>query len=132
MNLRKCLLTHNDCCIRGRTIVPKGVMVHSTGCNTPELRRYVAPNDGLLGEPSPRHWNQSGVGACGSACCVYALRILSRTGQDPAALLGVILAFFGGELGLMFWRDALKGKQSRDGSLSDAVPGDVSDSDTEL
>ena len=26
------------------------------------------------------------------------MRILSRTGHDPAALLGVILAFFGGEL----------------------------------
>lgn len=64
MNLHKCLLTNNDCYIRGRTIVPKGIMVHSTGCNTPNLRRYVAPNDGLLGEPSLRHWNQSGVGAC--------------------------------------------------------------------
>ena len=64
MNLHKCLLTSNDCYIRGRTIVPRGVMVHSTGANNPRLSRYVAPNDGLLGEPSLRHWNQSGVGAC--------------------------------------------------------------------
>lgn len=64
MNLRKQLLTNNDCYIRGRTIRPRGVMVHSTGANNPNLRRYVAPNDGLLGEPSLRHWNQSGVGAC--------------------------------------------------------------------
>lgn len=64
MNLHKCLLTSNDCYIRGRTIRPRGVMVHSTGANNPNLRRYVAPNDGLLGEPSLRHWNQSGVGAC--------------------------------------------------------------------
>ena len=35
---------------------------------------------------------------CGTAASAYALRILSRTGHDPAALLGVILAFFGGEL----------------------------------
>ena len=48
---------------------------------------------------------------CGSGCCFYALRILSRTEKDPAALLGVILAFFGGELALMFGRDALKGKE---------------------
>ena len=60
--------------------------------------------------------------AWGTACSLYALRILSRTGQDPAALLGVILAFFGGELGLMFGRDALKGKRTNQ---------DVSDSDTE-
>lgn len=64
MNLRKQLLTNNDCYLRGRTIRPQGVMVHSTGANNPRLSRYVAPNDGLLGEPSLRHWNQSGVGAC--------------------------------------------------------------------
>lgn len=34
----------------------------------------------------------------GSIASLWALRILSRTGNDPAALLGVILAFFGGEL----------------------------------
>ena len=64
MNLHKCILTENDCYIRGRTIAPKGIMIHSTGSDNPELRRYVAPNDGLLGDPSLRHWNQSGVGAC--------------------------------------------------------------------
>lgn len=64
MNLHTCLLTNNDCYIRGRTIRPRGVMVHSTGANNPNLRRYVAPNDGLLGEPSLRHWNQSGTTAC--------------------------------------------------------------------
>lgn len=34
----------------------------------------------------------------GTAASAYALRVLARTGHDPAALLGVILAFFGGEL----------------------------------
>lgn len=38
---------------------------------------------------------------CGTAASAYALRILSRTGHDPAALLGVILGFFGGELLIM-------------------------------
>jgi len=38
---------------------------------------------------------------CATVCSLYALRILSRTGHDPAALLGVILAFFGGELLLL-------------------------------
>lgn len=55
--------------------------------------------------------------ACGTASCFYALRIMSRTDKDPAALLGVILAFFGGELALMFGRTALKGKEDkREGS----------------
>lgn len=49
---------------------------------------------------------------CGTAACAYALRILARTGHDPAALLGVILAFFGGELLLMCLKTVLgeKGK----------------------
>ena len=64
MNLHKVLFTQSDCYRAGRTIVPRGVMVHSTGANNPNLRRYVAPNDGLLGEPSLRHWNQPGVTAC--------------------------------------------------------------------
>ncbi|MEA4932342.1 MAG: N-acetylmuramoyl-L-alanine amidase [Lawsonibacter sp.] len=64
MNLHTCLLTNNDCYRVGKTIVPRGVMIHSTGADNPRLSRYVAPNDGLLGEPALRHWNQSGVGAC--------------------------------------------------------------------
>lgn len=46
--------------------------------------------------------------ACGTAASAYAMRILSRTGHDPAALLGVILAFFGGELLLMCLKTVLK------------------------
>ena len=65
MDLHKCLLTENDCYKAGRKIVPKGVMVHSTGANNPNLRRYVGPDDGLLGQnPNSNHWNMSGVGAC--------------------------------------------------------------------
>ena len=67
MRLYRALLTHNDCYLRGRTIRPQGVMVHSTGANNPYLRRYLAPDDGRLGIPFPRHWNQGGVGACAHA-----------------------------------------------------------------
>ncbi|MEI3140916.1 MAG: N-acetylmuramoyl-L-alanine amidase [Lawsonibacter sp.] len=52
MRLYKALLTHNDC-YSGPDIRPRGVMVHSTGANNPWLRRYVAPDDGLLGAPVP-------------------------------------------------------------------------------
>ena len=64
MRLYTQLLTHNSCYIKGEHIRPRGVMVHSTGAANPWLRRYVAPDDGRLGEPSSRHWNQGGVGAC--------------------------------------------------------------------
>ena len=64
MRLYTQLLVHNSCYIKGERIRPRGVMVHSTGAANPWLRRYVAPDDGRLGEPSSRHWNQGGVGAC--------------------------------------------------------------------
>lgn len=64
MKLYQCLLTESDCYKSGRTMKPKGIMVHSTGANNPKLSRYVAPDDGRLGKPSSNHWNQSGVRAC--------------------------------------------------------------------
>lgn len=52
----------------------------------------------------------------GSASIAWAFRILSRTDNDPAATLVAALAFFGTELGMMFGRDAIKGKEDkRDG-----------------
>lgn len=51
---------------------------------------------------------------CGTAASAYALRILARTGHDPAALLGVILAFFGGELLLMCLKTVLSEKKGKD------------------
>ena len=64
MRLYRQILTENDCYQAGKRIVPKGVVIHSTGANNPNLRRYVAPNDGILGEPSMSHWNQPGKNAC--------------------------------------------------------------------
>lgn len=48
---------------------------------------------------------------CGTVACFGSLRILSHTGQDPAALLGVILAFFGGELLLLCLKTVLGEKK---------------------
>ena len=54
MNLHKLILTNNACYKAGRTIAPKGITVHSTG-----LKRYVGPDDGLLGDNQyNNHWNQ--------------------------------------------------------------------------
>ena len=65
MNLHQCILTGNDCYKSGRTIVPQGIMVHSTAANNPYLKRYVQPDDGLLGKNLwGTDWNRSGVGAC--------------------------------------------------------------------
>lgn len=65
MNLHKLYLTENDCYKRGKYITPKGVMVHSTGSNNPNLKRYVGPDDGLLGtNANGNHWNRPGVQKC--------------------------------------------------------------------
>jgi N-acetylmuramoyl-L-alanine amidase len=71
MNLRKLILTENACYKAGRKITPKGIMVHSTGANNPYLRRYVGPDDGLLGvNEYNNHWNQDKPG--GRQVCVHA------------------------------------------------------------
>ena len=59
MNLHTLIFTNNACYKAGRKITPKGIMVHSTGANNPWLKRYVGPDDGLLGKNQyNNHWNQ--------------------------------------------------------------------------
>ena len=71
MNLHKLILTENACYKAGRKITVKGIMVHSTGANNPNLKRYVGPNDGLLGENQyGNHWNTYHSG--GREVCVHA------------------------------------------------------------
>ena len=70
MNLHTLLLTENACYKSGRTITPKGIMVHSTGANNPNLKRYVGPDDGLLGlNTNNNHWNQDNPD--GRQVCVH-------------------------------------------------------------
>ena len=65
MDIEKCYLTKNDCYQTGQKITPKGIMVHSTGANNTELRRYVQPDDGILGKNNNGNdWNQSGLDVC--------------------------------------------------------------------
>ena len=62
LNIRVRWLTENPCFLwakeKNRVRAPRGVMVHSTGANNPRLSRYIAPDDGEMGPPSSRHWNQ--------------------------------------------------------------------------
>lgn len=71
MKLKTWFLTRNACYKAAVPMEPRGVMVHSTGVNNPELRRYVQPNDGKLGEnPNGNHWNQ--LYPDGKKVCVHA------------------------------------------------------------
>ena len=51
--------------------------------------------------------------AVGTGASAWALRILSRTGHDSAPVLGVILAFFGGELMVLCLNTIMKEKKGR-------------------
>lgn len=65
MKLYKIIFEKNACYKAGKKIVPKGIMVHSTGANNPNLKRYIAPDDGLIGKNTlGNHWNRSGVSKC--------------------------------------------------------------------
>ena len=74
MNLLTCIFTENRCYKTGATIKPKGVMVHSTGANNPNLRRYVQPVSTTPGRadllarlginPNGNHWNRAGLNVC--------------------------------------------------------------------
>lgn len=88
MNLKQCMLTKNDCYKANANLQdsryaifrergPLGVMVHSTGANNPNLRRYVQPDDGILGyNANGNSWNRSGVEAC-----VHAFIGLDKNGK---------------------------------------------------
>lgn len=55
-----CILTKNDCYKANRQITPKGVMVHSTGANNPNVNRYVPIGD----KYSSMHWDKPGLKKC--------------------------------------------------------------------
>lgn len=80
MDLRKQILTKNQCYKTGAKITPKGVMWHSTGANNPNLKRYVGPDDGKLGvNNSGNHWNQ--YRPDGRQVCVHAFIGKDKNGK---------------------------------------------------
>ena len=57
--------TKNPCYQAGRKITPSGIVVHSTGANNPNLKRYVGPDDGVLGvNKYNNHWNKANANKC--------------------------------------------------------------------
>lgn len=71
MNITQSFLTKNECYIRNKSHTVKGIMVHSTGANNPYLKRYIQPDDGLLGvNNNGNHWNQ--YNPDGRQVCVHA------------------------------------------------------------
>ena len=61
----KILFTKSDCYKSARKMIPKGIVVHSTGANNPNLKRYVQPDDGIIGKNDySNDLNRSGQDVC--------------------------------------------------------------------
>jgi len=57
--------TRSDCYNSGDRINPDAIVVHSTGCNNPNLKRYVQPDNGAIGSnPYSNSWNEPGYDVC--------------------------------------------------------------------
>lgn len=60
MEITQFFLTENPCYKAGRKIIPSGIVVHSTGANNAYIKRYVNPDDGVLGRNQyNNHWNRA-------------------------------------------------------------------------
>jgi N-acetylmuramoyl-L-alanine amidase len=78
--IKQLFATNNNCYKAGGKLKPKGIMVHSTGANNPYLKRYVQPDDGLLGKhPYDNHFNVPLPG--GRQVCVHAFIGKLQNGQ---------------------------------------------------
>ena len=61
----KILFTKSDCYKAARKMTPKGIVIHSTGANNPNLKRYVQPDDGKIGKNDYNNdFNRSGLDVC--------------------------------------------------------------------
>lgn len=80
MKLHTQIAYSNACYLDGQKMKPKGIMIHSTGANNPNLRRYVGPDDGILGKNIyNNHWNIAYPG--GKAICCHAFIGKDKNGE---------------------------------------------------
>ena len=80
MNLSTLYLAENNCYKSGKRHEVKGIMVHSTGANNPQLSRYLEPDDGIIGKnKNGNHWNVAKPG--GLNVCVHAFIGKDKNGK---------------------------------------------------
>lgn len=70
LNIIKAYAVKNLCYITAQKMVPKGIVVHSTGANNPNLKRYVDAPDEVGKNQYGNHWNKAKPG--GRKVCVHA------------------------------------------------------------
>ena len=75
----------NLCYIAGEKMIPKGIVVHSTGSNNPYLKRYVDAPEEVGINRYRNHWNVARPG--GKAVCVHAFIGYDKNDQVRVAEL---------------------------------------------
>lgn len=70
MDIIKAYATKNLCYIASQKMIPKGIVVHSTGANNPYLKRYVDCSQKVGKNIYGNHWNQAKPE--GRKVCVHA------------------------------------------------------------
>lgn len=70
MDIIKAHATKNLCYITNQKMIPKGIVVHSTGANNPNLKRYVDCPEIVGVNKYGNHWNQATPS--GRKVCVHA------------------------------------------------------------
>ena len=70
MEVIKAHAVKNLCYISAKKMVPRGIVVHSTGANNPNLKRYVDCPDEVGKNNHGNHWNTAKPG--GKKVCVHA------------------------------------------------------------
>ena len=70
LNIIKAYAVNNLCYIAAQKMIPQGIVVHSTGVNNPNLKRYVDAADEVGVNQYGNHWNTATPG--GRKVCVHA------------------------------------------------------------
>lgn len=70
LNIIKAYAVKNLCYIAAQKMIPQGIVVHSTGANNPNLKRYVDAVDEVGVNQYGNHWNTATPG--GRKVCVHA------------------------------------------------------------
>lgn len=76
--------TENDCYKAARKLVPKGIVVHSTGAANPNLSRYVDCPEKVGENKYGNHWNRSSA-EMGRSVCPHAFVGLDKDGEMRVA-----------------------------------------------
>lgn len=83
LNIIKAYAVKNLCYIAAQKMVPQGIVVHSTGANNPNLKRYADAIEEVGANQYGNHWNTATPG--GRKVCVHAFIGYDKSGQIRVA-----------------------------------------------